>query len=272
MRILNKKKRKNPLLSRGGARGGVLKLLFLLSLTAAKAQTSSHMLGLGPSNVLDTYLTPEKVRGTGYTYLYIRDNAPADTLRRWTTTIEHEVDFSKTKDRSENSTNLEATYNLYWARYFNLQPINHLRLQVGAAANVCLGGIYDLTSSNNPGQVRAALNIMPSATVGYNFSICNQRFSARYELNLPLVGVMFSPNYGQSYYEIFSQGNYDHNIVPTTFVSAPTFRQIASIDWHFSQRLSLRLAYLGNYQQSQVNNLKNHIYTNRFLIGLTRSL
>ena len=230
------------------------------------------MLGLGPSNVLDTYLTPEKFRGTGYTYLYIRDNAPADTLRRWTTTIEHEVDFSKTKDRSENSTNLEATYNLYWARYFNLQPINHLRLQVGAAANVCLGGIYDLTSSNNPGQVRAALNIMPSATVGYNFSICNQRFSARYELNLPLVGVMFSPNYGQSYYEIFSQGNYDHNIVPTTFVSAPTFRQIASIDWHFSQRLSLRLAYLGNYQQSQVNNLKNHIYTNRFLIGLTRSL
>ena len=230
------------------------------------------MLGLGPSNVLDTYLTPEKFRGTGYTYLYIRDNAPADILRRWTTTIEHEVDFSKTKDRSENSTNLEATYNLYWDRYYNLQPINHLRLQVGAAANVCLGGIYDLTSSNNPGQVRAGLNIMPSATACYNFSICNQRFSARYELNLPLVGVMFSPNYGQSYYEIFSQGNYDHNIVPTTFVSAPTFRQIASIDWHFSQRFSLRLAYLGNYQQSQVNNLKSHIYTNRFLIGLTRSL
>ena len=247
-------------------------ICLVFAAVAAKAQTSTHMLGLGPSNVLDTYLTPEKYRGTGFTYLYIRDNARADTLRRWTTTIEHEVDFSKTKDRSGNSTNLEATYNLYWARYYNMQPINHLRLQVGAAANLCFGGIYDLTSSNNPGQARASLNIMPSATAGYDFCIGRQRFSARYELNLPLVGVMFSPNYGQSYYEIFSQGIYDHNIVPTTFVSAPTFRQIASIDWHFSQRLALRLAYLGNYQQSQVNNLKSHIYTNRFLIGLTRRL
>ena len=239
---------------------------------AAKAQTSSHMLGLGPSNVLDTYLTPEKFHGTGYTYLYIRANAPTDSLRRWTSTIEHEVDFSKTNDRSQNCSDLEATYNFYWAEYYNLQPIQHLRLQVGAAANVCLGGLYNMTSSNNPAQARAALNIMPSATAAYHFSICNQRFSARYELNLPLIGVMFSPSYGQSYYQLFYQGNYDHNIVPTTFVSAPNFRQIVSIDWHFSQRLSLRLAYLGNYQQSQVNNLKQHVYTNRFMIGITKEL
>ena len=247
-------------------------ICLVFAAVAVKAQTSSHMLGLGPSNVLDTYLTPEKFRGTGYTYLYIRDNAPADTLHRWTSTIEHEIDFSKTKDRSGQFTNLEATYNLYWARYYNLQPINHLRIQVGAAANICLGGFYDFTSSNNPAQARAALNIMPSATAGYDFRIGRQRFSARYELNLPLVGVMFSPNYGQSYFELFNHGNYDHNIVPTTFVSAPTFRQIASIDWHFAQRFSLRLAYLGNYQQSQVNNLKQHVYTNRFMIGITRTL
>ena len=247
-------------------------ICLVFAAVAAKAQTSSHMLGLGPSNVLDTYLTPEKFRGTGYTYLYIRDNAPADTLRRWTSTIEHEIDFSKTKDRSGQFSNLEATYNLYWARYYNLHPINHLRLQVGAAANICLGGFYDFTSSNNPAQARAALNIMPSATAGYDFSIGRQRFSARYELNLPLVGVMFSPNYGQSYFELFNHGNYDHNIVPTTFVSAPTFRQIASINWHFAQRFSLHLAYLGNYQQSQVNNLKQHVYTNRFMIGITRTL
>jgi hypothetical protein len=113
---------------------------------------------------------------------------------------------------------------------------------------------------------------MPSATAAYNFSIGSQHFSARYELNLPLVGVIFSPNYEQSYYEIFCQGNYDQNIVPTTFISAPTFRQVASVDWHFSQRMSLRLGYLGNYLQSNVNNLKSHIYAHRIMIGLTRRL
>ena len=247
-------------------------LCLAFAATPAKAQTSTHMLGLGPSKILDTYLTPEHFSGTGYTYLYIKDTAPTDTLRRWTSTIEHEVDFSKTKDRSGNTSNLEATYNLYWARYYNLQPIRHLRLQVGAVANAHLGGIYNMTSSNNPAQAYGSINIMPSATAAYDFNIGSQHFSARYELNLPLIGVMFSPNYGQSYYEIFCQGNYDQNIVPTTFISAPTFRQVASVDWHFSQRMSLRLGYLGNYQQSNVNNLKCHIYAHRIMIGLTRSL
>ena len=108
-------------LLRGGARGGVIKFLFLLSPLAAKAQTSSHMLGLGPSKVLDTYLTPEKFSGTGYTFLYIQDNAPTDSLRkRWTTTIEHELNLSTTKDRSGNASDLDVTYNLYGARSYNL--------------------------------------------------------------------------------------------------------------------------------------------------------
>lgn len=247
-------------------------LCLAFAATTAKAQTTTHMLGIGQSKILDTYLTPEHFSGTGYTYLYIKDTAPTDTLRRWTTTIEHEVDFSKTKDRSGNTSDLEVSYNLYWARYYNLQPISNLRLQVGAAANASLGGIYNMTSSNNPAQAHASINIMPSATASYDFRIGSQNFSARYELNLPLIGVMFSPNYGQSYYEIFCQGNYDHNIVPTTFISAPTFRQTASVDWHFSKRMSLRLGYLGNYQQSNVNNLKSHIYAHRIMIGITRSL
>ena len=249
-------------------------IVFILCVAAstATAQNRTHLIGAGPSRLLDTYLTPEHFSGTGFTYLYIRDTAPTDTIRRWTTTYEHETDFSNTKDRSGNTGLIEGAYHFYWARYYNFSPIKDLRLQVGAAANASIGFIYNMTSSNNPAQARASLNIMPSATANYRFHIRKQRFTARYELNLPLVGIMFSPNYGQSYYEIFQLGNYDHNAVPTTFISAPTFRQMLSVDWHYSAHWSLRAGYLGNYQQSKVNNLKNHIYTHRFLIGLTRSL
>ena len=129
-----------------------------------------------------------------------------------------------------------------------------------------------MTTSNNPAQARLALNIMPTAVATYDFPIRQQQFALRYELNLPFVGIMFSPNYGQSYYEIFTQGNYDRNVVPTTFVSAPTFRQMLTLDWFLSEKWALRIGYLGNYMQADINHLKQHIYTHRVLLGFTRCL
>ena len=260
-------------------------IAFVLPLTAA---AQSHMIGVGPSRILDTYISQEKYSGVGITYLYIR--AGKKPNKRWQNNIEHEVDLSKTRDRSHTTSMLEGNYNLYWARLATLigQPRSSspsspssssrasspssLHLQAGLAANANLGFLYDMSNSNNPAQARIALNLMPTAIATYGFNIKEQHFSLRYELNLPLVGLMFSPNYGQSYYEIFSRGNYDHNIVPTTFVSAPNFRQLLTLDWQVSEKWAVRVGYLGNYQQADVNHLKSHIYTHRFVIGITKTI
>ena len=272
-------------------------IAFVLPLTAA---AQSHMIGVGPSRILDTYISQEKYSGVGITYLYIR--AGKKPNKRWQNNIEHEVDLSKTRDRSHTTSMLEGNYNLYWGRVATVASMtsrtsrssrtsrtsegeetsrtslssrtseNGFQLQAGLAANVNLGFLYDMSTSNNPAQARFALNLMPVGIATYGFNIKEQHFSLRYELNLPLVGLMFSPNYGQSYYEIFSRGNYDHNIVPTTFVSAPNFRQLLTLDWQVSEKWAVRVGYLGNYQQADVNNLKSHIYTHRFVIGITKTI
>jgi len=246
---------------------GLVILVLIAIRVAAQESTSSHLLGIGNTNILDTYLSQEKYKGSGFTYLYLREATNPE--KHWSNVIEHELDFSTTEDRSKTTTELEAGYNLYWGRYRQWRLLNdHLRLQAGGLINGTLGFIYHTSSSNNPAQARVALNLMPSCIATYDFRLWKQHFAVRYELNVPFLGVMFSPNYGQSYYEIFSLGNYDHNIVPTTFVSAPTFRQQLTLDWRTGERIAIRIGYLGNYQQAAVNNLKQHVYAHRILIGI----
>ena len=249
-----------------------IKLLFLallvpyVALTAQPVITNSQMIGIGPTRVLDTYLSAEHFSGVGFSYL-----SHTERQKRLSTIIEHEANFSTVKDRSRNKHELEGAYNFYWGKLYSWQLFdNSLKLQAGGLVNASLGVIYNTSNGNNPAQARVHLNIMPTGVATYKFNLWNKPFTARYEVSLPLCGIMFSPNYGQSYYEIFSLGNYDHNVVPTTFVSAPEWRQMLTLDVHLWKSAALRIGYLGNMQQAKVNNLRQHVYTHRLLIGFTK--
>ena len=250
-------------------------LLFLPTLTSAQPadstviRTSVNMVGIGATNILDTYLSQEKFSGIGFSYLNYSEREGHN--QRWTTILQQEATFSSASDRSNKARELEGGYSIYWGKYYQWRLIgNHMKLQAGGLVNGNIGFIYNTVNSNNPAQARLSAMLMPSGIATYDFTLWKKRFSLRYELDLPLAGIMFSPNYGQSYYEIFSRGNYDHNVVPTTFVSAPCFRQLLTIDWNAGRTWTVRLGYLGNYQQSHVNNLKSHIYDHRVMIGIVR--
>ena len=195
-------------------------LLALVACTALLAQpadsqkviTRSTMLGFGRTNILDTYLSAEHFKGNGISFVTTIERQRPE--KRWSTLMEHEANLSTIKDRAKTQKELEGAYNFYWGKLYSWQLFdNSLKLQAGGLVNASLGVIYNTSNGNNPAQARVHLNIMPTGVATYKFNLWNKPFTARYEVSLPLCGIMFSPNYGQSYYEIFSLGNYDHNVV-----------------------------------------------------------
>lgn len=233
-----------------------------------KIITNAQMIGIGAVNILDTYLSPEKYRGTELRYI-------SHTLRerrdsRWSRLIVHQGNMSYSDNRSGNGGEISGAYTFSYGVHYNWNFFDgSLNVKAGAQADVNVGFLYNTRNSNNPAQARLLLNISPSAAATYRFRLWQRNYSLRYELSVPLIGMMFSPNYGQSYYEIFSRGNYDHNIVPTTIGSTPSLRQMLTFDFSLG-RTTLRLGYLGDFRQAKVNNLKYHSYSNMLVIGIVR--
>jgi hypothetical protein len=246
-------------------------LLWTLTVTAQNLYTKTTQVGLGSTGILDTYLSQEKFSDMGLTVLSTSEKQKREDSP-WTTMREHEVNISMVSDRSGNRDETHFGYNFFYGRQYKWKMGRRLQLQAGGMLNTEIGAIYNTSNTNNPVNARLSMQLMPTGTAAYDITLWRRTLRLRYEAQLPLAGFMFSPNYGQSYYEMFSLGNYDHNVVATSFVNAPTWRQQLSAEYPVTRRLTLRIGYLGHYQQSHVNNLKTHIYNHRFMIGIVKNV
>lgn len=233
-----------------------------------KITTNAKMIGWGCVDMLDTYLSPERYRSWQVNYLSHTMHERED--RCISTLSVHQGSFAHADNRAGNANEMQAMYHFAYAWHYNWHFLNrHLNVKAGGMLNTHLGMLYNARNSNNPMQAKVGLNVAPSVMASYHFSIKNRPLTVRYEADAPLLGMMFSPNYGQSYYEIFSEGNYDHNVVVTHPINALSLRQMLTIDFSL-YKTTFRIGYLGDYQQAHVNHLRYHTYSHVLVLGLVK--
>lgn len=259
----------------------ILFLICLSSCLLSKAQEDSllvkrhivrsTLVGAGYANVFDTYLSPLEYKGAEVRFLL--ENMRMTRLLGGKVSEQHlfQVNFDYTKNPSKTVHSYSGLINWSYALHYQKELNEQLKLLVGPMIDVNGGVIYNQRNSNNPAQAKAYASLGASAMAIYKFHIGQKRLTLRYQANLPLMGIMFSPEYGESYYEIFGLGNGGKNVLFTSLHNMPSLRQLITLDLPVKSS-TLRLGYLCDIQQAKVNNLKSHTYSHNFMIGVVRNL
>lgn len=230
----------------------------------------STLFGVGFSNQLDTYLSPMEYSGFQLSFLASRERMTrwADGNISFQSLLQGAFSHTKNPAHTATAWGGRLAYDAGW--HYHWQLSDRLSLKAGGLVGADLGFLYITRNSNNPAQGRFGVDISASAGGKYRFKIKKLPVQINYQADLPVIGCMFSPQFGQSYYDI-SQGSRDHNVCFSHPGNALCFRQLLTFDLEF-KRASLRFGYMGDIRQSHVNSIRMHDINHSFMIGYVRYL
>lgn len=241
------------------------------SLKASRYLMRATLYGVGYSNVYDTYLSPQEYKGMDFRVT--RETMRMTTLFDGNVSAQNffQANLSYTHNRADNNNTFAGLVNWNYGLHYQFRITENFKLLAGGLADFNGGFVYNLRNTNNPASAKAYINLDASGMAIWHVKVKNVPLTLRYQLNVPVAGVLFSPNYGQSYYEIFTLGNSDGVVRFTSLHNQPSFRQMLSVDFPVGSS-KLRMSYVCDIQQSDVNEIQTHIYSHVFMVGFVKDL
>ena len=205
---------------------------------ANRYTTRSTMFGIGGTNRLETYLSP--LEYTGPEVRFMRESIRMTRMwgGRVSTQQFYEGNFSYSKNPTKDSEYLSGDIDWRIGWHYNWTPLPALRLMAGLQTGLSCGFVYNTSNGNNPAQGKLSTNIAASGMAIYRFNWLRRRFSVRYQFDLPLAALMFSPNYGQTYNEKFTHDIYD-NAKSVSYIYGPKEHAFREYDRIFAEARQL---------------------------------
>lgn len=234
----------------------------------ARAVERMYLFGIGSSSQVDTYLTPLEYTGIQGSFLtrINRQTHWADGHVHYQGTFLGA--FSHTRDARKHGEEWGAHVG-YTAGWHYVWTLPHRwTLRAGGLLGGDAGFLYNMRNGNNPAQGRFRFDILASAGASYTWIVRQRKINFSYQADMPLLGVMFSPQFGQSYYEL-SIGNRDNNICCAWPGNGFNLRQMLLVEVPF-RYFSMQAGYLWDVRQSHVNNIRMHDISHSFLFGFSK--
>ncbi|MGM9804454.1 MAG: DUF3316 domain-containing protein [Muribaculaceae bacterium] len=238
------------------------------AMTVERPVASSFMIGAGSSSILDTYLSSITNRGWHVRMEYERLQAMRFDPERWIMQLDAGVDYDNVNNPAGNHTTHSLMVDFRWGmmRRFSDVGVRGLQLALGGTTQLRGGAIYKPSNSNNLVSAKIHWSVGITGMASYPVRVLSVPVTLRCQAVLPVAGVFFSPQYGETYYEIYI-GNHSGLAHFGWWGNRFDMMGLFTADMHLG-RTVLRVGYRTNISTSWVNNLNTHIFTHEAVLGL----
>ncbi|MGI6573654.1 MAG: DUF3316 domain-containing protein [Fermentimonas sp.] len=223
----------------------------------------STLAGVGALTLNDSYLSPLRYDGTTFTLLHDRLNGSRYVNARLLLQQQYKIQAAVTKNPTSSASEYYGELDCRVSGFYPLLQQPRFRLLAGGGWEASLGGIYNVRNSNNPGSLKASTNLNLSIMAFYSW----RGVTFRWQLGTPFIGLFFSPEYGHSYYEIFTLGNSRQTLHFASFHNQQALSNYFTVDLPI-RNITLRAGYLGDYFRTDQNQLVTRVVSHQFVLGL----
>lgn len=229
---------------------------------------SAYMIDVGHASVLDTYLSNIRYAGVNLRLGYERMQAMKFNPDKWVMQFETGIDYSPAKNPAENHTihTLMADFKWGMMHRWRMSEIDGLQLFSGGSTQFRGGALYAPANSNNVVSVKINWSVDITGMAVYNRKIGKLPVTFRYQVTLPMLGIFYSPEYGESYYEMYV-GNHSGLVHFGWIGNHFAMNNLVTADMHFGNTI-LRVGYRNIVETSWMNNLNTQIFRNSFVLGV----
>ena len=222
----------------------------------------------GYGRVLDSYLTPITYTGWHTGLGFEHNQACGFNPEQWQRQLSLGVVYDNVENSVGNNTMHHLRGTARWAlmRRWGCVFTPNLTLMGGGMTWLQGGMIYNAANSNNPVSVKGHWTLGLQGIAQYELKLGRVPVYLRYQAALPVVGVWFSPEYDESFYEIYL-GNDKNLMQPGWWGNRFDLDHQLTADFRLGGTI-LRIGYHGTFERSWANHLNTHITTHAIVIGI----
>lgn len=228
--------------------------------------TGTYSFEIGHKNVLATYLSPLHYTGTDLAVAGTWSKAMPFSPQTAIMHFDAGMDFSNLWNPAGTARMIGLNAWFRWGMSWRHRFPYQIQFTAGGTIGIDGGAYYLLRNGNNPVEALGNVSLAARISGSRPCKIGNLHFLLNDELSLPTFSLFFSPEYGETYYEIYL-GNRKGLVHPGWWGNNFRIDNLLSATLDFG-RTAITVGYRIKAYNQWANSLNTKIISHSFVIGI----